>query len=376
MKKLFYLFVLLISTLSCTEKIPIKPEYTGNTNWVPAIGVYQNSYHRFSIGWPFIPRIPLPVQRNISEFLFELSKTGETQFTVIDSQKVTNVRSYPHEFTSKPILEENVNYETRMTVRYLDGTKRSSNIVDFTSAVVRGKILRRIYIPDDPSYYPIQFYWPKCIGFDNGYLYGIQGDYLTRVDTTTEEVIVLKTNLSNFFGIYNWIDDFDVFNNSVYIVKDKMNYSQLLKFNLTTLEVEDTVMNVQPDSAYGQRIIANYGSELYALWSYYNNTTQVIKLDSNTGDILETYPRFYAPVSPLFYFDSFAFDGSDIWITNYFNNEYLNRIGHFDPMTGSSNQNENQVPIFEPSGLTWDGAHFWVFDSETRSYVKIGLEGI
>ena len=371
MKKLFYLFVLLISTLSCTEKIPIKPEYTGNTNWVPAIGVYQNSYHRFSIGWPFIPRIPLPVQRNISEFLFELSKTGETQFTVIDSQKVTNVRSYPHEFTSKPILEENVNYETRMTVRYLDGTKRSSNIVDFTSAVVRGKILRRIYIPDDPSYYPIQFYWPECIGFDNGYLYGVQGGYLTRIDTTTEKVIVLSRNFWPYFGYYGSrsINDFQIYNNSVWLEGS----GKLFRLNVETLQVEDSLSIAWPDSVFGLRVIANDHSELWIMFEFFNERHQVVKVNSNNGEILESFPKFSASI---YSGNAFSFDGINIWLAKYWNVEYLNRIGHFDPLTGSSNQNENQVPIFEPSGLTWDGAHFWVFDRETRSYVKIGLEGI
>jgi hypothetical protein len=374
MKKFIYIFIFFIGALFCTEKISIQPEYTGNTNWVPAIVLYQNGYNRYSINWWSGPDIPLSVQRNISEYLFELRPAGASQYSVIDTQSLDNIRFIPYSYTSKPILEEDVSYETRLTVRYRDGTERHSNQLSFVSQEVKGKILRRILIPDDPSYYPgSYFYSPSCIGFNNGFIYGVQGDYLTRIDTTTEAVTVLETNLYSFFGFHGFITNFQINNNYVYIDKVNTNFNGLLRFNVETLQIEDTVFVEPPDSAYGPRIIGNYGSDLYLMWIFIDKTYQVIKVNPNSGEILEVYPRFNLS---FFYDEDFVFDGSKIWITDFLSEEFLNRIAYFDPLTGSSNQNENQVPIFEPSGLTWDGAHFWVFDRETRSYVKIGLEGI
>jgi hypothetical protein len=371
MKKLLCIFVLLISALSCNEKISIQPEYTGNTNWVPAIVLYQNGYHRYSVNWWSGPDLPLSVQRNISEYLFELRPVGASQYSVIDTLSLENIRFIPYSYTSEPILEEDVAYDTRLTVRYRDGTKRHSNQLSFVSEKVKGKILRRIPISDDSSYSPGSwFYSPTCIGFNNGFLYGIQGDYLTRIDTTTEEVTVLSRSLWHYFGTYyRTIGDFQIYNNSVWVEGP----GGLFRFNVETLQVEDTLSIAWPDSAFSLRVIANDQSELWIMFDFLNDKYQVVKVNSNTGEILESFPKFSASI---YSFNAFSFDGVDIWLTNYWNDEYLNRIGQFDPMTGSSNQNENQVPIFEPSGLTWDGAHFWVFDSETRSYVKIGLEGI
>ena len=369
MKKTIYIFILLIGTFSCTEKITIQPEYTGNTNWVPEIVLYQNGYHRYSVNWWSEPDIPLSVQRNISEYLFELRPAGASQYSIIDTQSVKYVRNLPFSYRSKPILEENVAYQTRVTVRYRDGTERNSNQISFISPAVKGKILRRIPIPDDPSYYPELFYDPQCIGFYNGYLYAVQGGYLTRIDTTTEEVTVLKKNLWYNFGYYRSIYDFQIYYNSAWFEGP----GGLFHFHVETLQIEDSLTVAGSDTTLDLRILAYYESDLYVMLIYLDRSYQVIRLNPITGETLETYPRF----PNYFYYDeSFTFDGSNIWVTNYLNGEYLRRIAYFDPLTGSSNQNENQVPIFEPSGLTWDGAHFWVFDRETRSYVKIGLEGI
>jgi hypothetical protein len=55
--------------------------------------------------------------------------------------------------------------------------------------------------------------------------------------------------------------------------------------------------------------------------------------------------------------------------------DYDSRITSIDPVTMNTVK-ENRNPIFRSTGLTWDGANFWVIDYETQTFAKIKLEGM
>lgn len=373
MMKFISSIAIVLFFFSCTEKVSIQPEYTGNTDWTPVITLVENNYHRYELAWRSSPEIPLEVERNISQFLYELKRAVETDFSGIDSLDLTRYMIIPATYRSKPLLEELVGYSARMKVRYRDGTERTSNEVAFIAPEVKGKVLKRIPFPDDPSFYPpfqSLGYFPYAISFDRGFIYSIQRGYLTRIDTASGEAVLLATNLDQIAD-YNDITDLPVHDNITFLtrVTDK---GILNRYNVQTLQVEMSFEISRPEGSSLLRAILYTGTDLYVMWEYWDGGSQVLRLDPANGQALETFPK----ISRSFYwfYHTFAFDGTNIWITDYLYFDY--KIAHFDPATGNMASNQNQIPAFEPRGVAWDGSHFWVYELDTHSYVKVELEGI
>lgn len=373
MMKFISSIAIVLFFFSCTEKISIQPEYTGNNGWTPEITLLSNDYHRYELAWGSGLEIPLEVERNISQFLYELKREGETDYAIIDSLDLARYMVIPYTYRSKPLLEELTGYSARIKVHYRDGTERTSNEVAFTAPEVKGKVLKRIPFPDDSSFYPpfqSLGYYPYAISFDQGFIYSIQRGYLTRIDTASTEAALLATNLDQIAD-YNDISDLPVHDNITFLtrVTDK---GILNRYNVQTLQVEMSFEIPRPEGSSFLRAILYTGNDLYVMWEYWDGGSQVLRLDPTTAQVLETFPK----ISRGFYgfFHTFAFDGANIWITDYSYFDF--KIAHFDPATGNIDSNQNQIPVFEPRGIAWDGSHFWVYEPETHSYAKMELEGI
>jgi len=382
--KTTYLFLFSILILvACTETVPIQSIYTGETNWVPGIELRYANYHRFEISWWERSGVPLEVERNVSLFLYELRKDVDTSFSVIDSQDVKRTRTIPTSYTSGSLLGENVEYSARVSVLFRDGTIRSSNEVNFLSPAVKGKVLKRITIPDDPNLYPspqMTQYQPYVISFYEGYLYGVQLGYLTRLDTSSGEIVLLTKHLRDLTD-HHEITDFSIFDNSVYLPTYQYTfnntfYMKLIEFNIATLQPEDSLMVAL---AYGSittnmrlRVILNSETTLFLIWDFADGTSQIFLFDIESSEVTKIFPIENNRYSYLS--NQFTHDGTNIWISRYW--PFDNQISHFDPNIGITDENVNQVPVFEPYGLAWDGSHFWTFEPETRSFVKLELEGI
>ncbi len=72
MKRMLILATLFL--VSCTETVPIRPVYTGDTGWVPDIYLAGNGFRRFALERRNAPS--LSVERNISFYSFQLSSDG------------------------------------------------------------------------------------------------------------------------------------------------------------------------------------------------------------------------------------------------------------------------------------------------------------
>lgn len=375
MMKFIFSIAIVLFFFSCTEKVSIQPEYTGNTGWTPAITLQHNNYYRYEIEWASGPEIPLEVERNISQLLYELKREGEADYAIIDSLDLTRYMYIPLTYRSKPLLEELAGYFARVKVRYRDGTERTSNEVAFTAPEVKEKVLRRIPFPDDPSYYPPFYggYRPNAISFDQGFIYSIQGGYLTRIDTASGEAELLATNLDQIAGSGD-IGDISVHDDITFFFAGVSNTGGTLnRYNVRTRRIDGYLEIPRPDGTNKPRPFLFTGNDLHVMWEYWDGGSQVLWLDPTNGQVLEAFPK----ISRRFYwfYHTFAFDGANIWITDY--STYFDyKIAHFDPSTGVIDSSQIQIPVFEPRGIAWDGSHFWVYEPETHSYAKIELEGI
>jgi hypothetical protein len=326
------------------------------------------------------------VERNISQFFFEYRKIDEQSFTIIDTLDVTRKPPlFLPTHISRPVLEENMEYFSRVSVRYRNGTIRSSNEVNFVSPEIKGKVTKRLFVPDDPTFYPDRIfsskqekpsYYPNIISFDCGYIYAVQYGYLTRMDTASGAIVLLTNQLDRYIknpDIYE-IEDFSVFNNSVYLFDYTyvIGKIELKKLNLQTFEIEKTIEIQTPCNNF--RIFHNFGDSVYVLMCVTYDSVQTAVINTQTGEIIETFPPILNQYD--WFRNQFTYDGVNFWVSEYMDHQFRFQISQFDPNVGITDDNSNQVPVFDAHGLAWDGSHFWVFEPETRSFVKLELEGI
>ena len=221
MNSVYFRLIIIFLFSSCIENIPIKPIYTGDTDWVPEISLSGNGYKRFLITWGENDLIPVKVERNIEKLCFELSDNNGLNYQCIDS--VLGVNTVPYRFESGDILAEGSQYSIRIRVKYRDGSEKISNTISFTAEQIPGEIIKRIYINVDSTFYPpgirhpdtASAYHPTDLHFDNGYIYAHQETHITRIDTLSGEVALITDQLYNY--AYSYYDNVVVKNDALYL---------------------------------------------------------------------------------------------------------------------------------------------------------------
>jgi hypothetical protein len=366
MKRMLILATLFL--VSCTETVPIRPVYTGDTGWVPDIYLAGNGFRRFALERRNAPS--LSVERNISFYSFQLSSDGGATFTILDSVDVERTW-LPYHYDSPPVLTEGNQYQARVALRYRDGTVVLSDTVRWTAAPMYGEILRTIPVPDDSNLFPEyqQQYKPWNVCFDNGYLYALQSGFVTRIDTVSGEVKVISTYVVGSAPNYSADIPFVVDNNQVYLHNDRRD--GLLRFVLPEMElVGEIILQPQLQNVWYMDVFLITGDSLYLKIGYSSNLSEVVLLNAHSFEITrrDTVSSYSTPQC--------TYDGNNIWSLNFWNSDAYDRgIVQFDPASNGPVENtRRRIPVFDAHGLAWDGSGFWTFDPEARAFVKFRAE--
>lgn len=357
----------------CTERLPVDPVYTDDTDWVPPITLTNNGYQRLELTIERPPRKEL--LRNILSYTVQI-RTGQSgQYLDMDTLGGAAIPPsyvylapfyYPFIYRSKPVLDYNSDYAVRIAIHYRSGISPSSNEIAFTTPLERGRVLKRLPVP---SKVPYDSYWfGDFIAFHKGSLLILRDEQLFRIDTATGQSTLLN---SNFVPRTN--DPNETFRNltvagdTAYTFYGYMDHFRIVSLNLNTLQVDSSLK-----ISYPGRYLVNMtcqGSSLYALWES-SCRQQFTVVDRETGQLVDTLPS--AP-SRIPYPYAIASDGRNLWHS--YTSWYDNRIIQFDPFTLTFWQ-EHRNPLFSSESLAWDGANFWVVDQETRTIAKLQLEGL
>ena len=356
--------ILLLVIMSCTEKVSIEPEFNDNTDWAPQITVEYNNYGRVYLDfgeWP-----PLEYQRNLASLFLQFRIVGETRFRRIATFDLPTggFRSF---YRSDPVIPEGIEYEARLAVQYRNGVEQVSNIARFFMPVVKGEILESVAIP--VALRDFVFYKTSLLALS-------YNDELIQIDLNTLETTQLLSEFRPFYSQFSpYFDDITVNGETAIFAEnrwDEPDKITVIRVNLQTLAINKSLKLSIPQAAenfhYG-RIVHYDGSDIYVLWSFEGHQ-QIEKFDAAEGGVVASYPRF----ETLFYSnDKMFFDGTSFWVG--INRFFDNRIVGFD-LNSALVAPVHRNPLFSPGGLGWDGDSFWVYDHQTRSLVKLRLEGL
>jgi len=356
----------------CTEKLPLDPIYTDDTDWAPNIALTSNGYQRIRLYVEQPPRKEL--LRNILFYTAEIRDSRSGENVSIDTLKATAIPAayvyvgagFISTYQSNPILDYGTDYAVRFVVHYRTGVSRYLNDLPFTTPLQRGRVLKRLPVP---SKVPSDSYWfGNFLAFHKGSLLILRDEQLFRIDTTTGQSTLLN---GNFVPQTN--DPNETFRNltvagdTAYTFYGYMDHFRIVSLNLNTLQVDSSL-----EISYPGRYLVNMtcrGSSLYALWES-SGRQQFTVVDRETGQLINTLPS--AP-SRIPYPYAITSDGRNFWYS--YTSWYDNRIIQFDPSTLTFWQ-EHRNPLFSSESLAWDGANFWVVDLETNTIAKLQLEGL
>lgn len=351
----FFLLVLGIVLGGCTDPTSIDP-YVSDETWTPAIELGYSNYRRVEVRCTSEPS--LDVERNLSRIRVQYRRAGQGNYAPLDS--IDYCGSF---YRSGPVLKEDVDYELRMKADYQKGSTTTSNVVPFTSPVVKGQRLDTIAAT---RFAPNDFQFTE----DNVYLYadiGV-GDYaLIRIDRVTEDRTVLLEN----FGDY---DQIGVHSDTLLAASAREDEMLLSTVDLQTREVVTSEPISPPmDGRDVEGALIHYdGTNAHVLWRT-ERGDQIQVLDAGTGEVVTSYPQLEGTLGNL---RGMVYDGSQYWISFLIRvDDFENRIASIDPSSGEQGA-VHQNPVFDTSGLAWGGDRFWVYDWEIKSLVKIKLNGI
>ena len=363
MKTINLTLLLAVAILGCTEKFTVEPQYTDETGWTPNSTLIGYGYQRIELELNDLPS--MQIHRNLLRLLVEYQRVGEADFRVLDTISV--VRFIPQSYLSPPRFEQNVNYSVRMTAQYRNGVTRTGNSASFLSPIVRGKILKRIPLPQPDA--NILYGFPEDFGFRRGELYVLEGRNIVRIDTATGTALVIKNDLGESWGFSSWnmavLEDTAILAEYIW---DRPTEVNVYWFNLNSLDTVKSVKLIIPGE--GNPIDVSYdGSWFYLLWLYYasDGDMQLFKVSTVTGALVESFPRRKGTLGAI------ALVGTDLWAGS--SSHFDNRIRRIDPSTYAALE-DHRNPIFSSRDLAWDGAYFWVFDYETQAFAKLQLEGL
>jgi hypothetical protein len=366
----------LVSCFACTEKIPIAPEYTGDTDWVPTLQLAGNNYGRIGVTFEHPPRLEL--ERNIERYIYELRKKSDPAYTTFDSLEVSFLyRGFlPDRYISPQILEENTGYSFRVVIKYRNGARQASVPIGFNTPILKSSVIERVsaaQISGAPFY-------PNALAFWNDSLYIVHEDSLIYLDTENGNATVLARNFQpveddRFCNCYQNLP----IHNGIVVLTENLredNDPIILRFyNLSTRQFEKSFVIPKPfpEPSLGKAFHYD-GQFVYIMW-FDERLARVAKLDAVTGNEVE---RFSSITNVSFAFNEMLVVGNDLWLAADYDTTFYkfdNRILKIDLRTSNIVETMRN-PIFDTSGLAWDGAHFWTYDHESNAFVKLELEGI
>ncbi len=374
-----HLIILLLATVSCTEKVGIEPGFSDITDWAPDMTVEHNNYRRVELHFSELPQ--LEVERNLYRLFVQFRKPSETEFRSLDSLDLEFRRWLTSRYLTEPVLQENTEYECRVLVQYRNGVEQVSNTVRLVTPVVKGQIVDSIAYPPP---FECSHCSPVAFGFSETSILVLSSrDELIRSDRSTLEATRLLSDFvpsdkysAYFRGITVYADTAILAENSA----SEPGKMTVVRVNLATLEIDKSLkipFPVEQDIVYGQ-IIHYDGAEIYVLWNIISaansedgpSQQQIARLNAVTGEAVEVFPAFDAQVD---HDDVLIFDGADFRIA--INDDFDNRIAGFDP-NGGIVPPVHRNPVFRSRQVAWDGDNFWVFDYQIASFVKLKLEGL
>lgn len=369
--------VLAVAFISgCTEKLPVDPVYTDDTDWIPSITLTNNGYQRVELTIERPPRKEL--LRNILSYTLQVRPGQSGEYVDIDTLRGDAIPPsyvypgpyyYPYYYRSGPILDYGTNYAARIAVHYRSGIAPSSNEIAFTTPLERGRVLKRLPMPSKVPYDTYGF--NEFLAFHKGSLLILRDEQLFRIDTATGQPTLLKSSFvppaddpNKTFRTLTVIGD------TAYTFFYSMDHFMLVSLDLNSLQV-DSSLSVSHSGWYLTDLIAQ-GFDLYSLWSSSSSARQQFAIiDRQSGQLLHVYPDVPGRLPVLS--GEISSDGTNLWFSSV--SWYDNRIIRFDPsMLTFWEQHRN--PIFSPTGLVWDSANFWVIDQATRTIAKLQLEGL
>jgi hypothetical protein len=366
----------------CTEKLPVEPVYTDDTNWTPLIELAHNGYQRFEIYVSRPPRQEL--LRNLLFHTVEVRSGPSTDFVTVDTFNSAMIvpayvyggtypaAYYPFPYVSKPILSNDTSYTVRLKTFYRTGASMVSNGVSFVSSAERGNVIRRLPMP---QMQPYDYSSMDLIAFHGGELLVLRDQQLFGVDTSTAQATLIKDDFTPPTGAPDWLfRNLSASGDTVFTFYSDPWGQQftLVSLDLNTLRVDSSLKVSMP----GKQLAAviGEGALLRTLWEA-SGLQQVIFLDRRNGQVVQTFPEVPIAVSVAYYGtgSALAFDGASLWFSSV--NAFDNRLLRCDAATLAIEE-QHRNPIFAPQGLVWDGANFWVIDQETRTIAKLQLEGM
>lgn len=348
--------VLLAMLLGCTERVPIAPQYTEDTSWTPTINLIGSGYQRFGIDIDDPP--DKQITRNIHQYVVEYRPPGADAFTPLDT--ASSVRFLPSGYdTPAPILQEGEEYSVRMVAEYRNGVRRESNVLTFVCPVTRGKVLRRIAMPVEAQNLSL-----LGMGFHNRNLLALFENRLFRVDTSSGNVVLLKT-----IDLFYSFPQIAIHGDTLVLVDQGWFFGPILYsfFDLNALDFVGNGFAVELEENAQLDKIAYDGRHIFLTTLTFEPLMQQLhKIDAVTGETISTSSKF-EPV-----LNKFVIADNRLWSVVYASTYDL-RMQSFDPQTLDL-QRDFQHPVYHGTDLAWDGAHFWTWDFDTRSFVKIALE--
>jgi hypothetical protein len=378
LRGLFFAFISIIALLAgCTERLPIDPIYSDDTDWTPSISIAHNDYQRFELVVERPPRKEL--LRNILWYEIQLRTGVSTDYQRVDSiSGLFNqppyiyvgyypLSHYPFEYLSEPILDNKTNYSVRMVSHYRTGISRISDAISFTTPTDRGSILKRIPFPKKVT--SMSEWGNNRIAFHKGSLLMLRDTELWKVDTATGQSTLLirefspppdnrNTQFRSIFvagdSLFTYYEDYD------------FEVFTIVSVDLKSLMVDSTVRVSSPGRTLYQ--MESDGSQLLTLW--YNLSTanlQFAIVDLHSGKIIQMFADGPSVVPyPYTYCSANGAWWELVW------RDFDNRIVRFDPATLTILE-DHPHPVFSPLELTWDGANFWSIDDDSRAIVKLLL---
>ncbi len=356
----------------CTEKLPLSPVYSNESDWTPAISLYQSGYQRVEV------LIDRPTRkelwRNISFLTLQARKSQLPGFNDIDTLKGTyaaptenyNWNQLPIYFLSKPRLGFDADYAIRLSVRFGTGETHYSNELAVKMPPSIGKVLKRIQFQEG-SYDPFRVF----LAFYQGSLLFLQNTEIIQVDTGSGLRVSVKRDFRPPSDRSPLLLAFTVLADTAYSFyreTDDYSKSRLISLDLRTLHVDSSTTIATPGK--GLTTIMSHRGELYGFWWTSPGNQQAGIINPHTGEVLRWFsetPGFDGLLNNL------SSDGINLFYCR--TADFDNRIVAVDPVTMNTVK-ENRNPIFSSICLTWDGANFWVVDSETQTFAKIKLEGM
>jgi hypothetical protein len=384
--RMHFILSILIGALllasGCTEKLPVDPSYTDDTNWTPLIELAQNGYERFEICISRPPRKEL--LRNLLFHTVEVRSGLSADFVTADTFSAAMIvpayvyggtypaAYYPFPYVSKPILSYNSSYTVRLKTFYRTGVTRISEGISFISPTERGKAMERLPMPQK---LPYDYSSMDLIAFHGAELLVLRDEQLFRVDTSTAQPTLIKNDFSPPIDAPDWLfRNLRAAGDTVFTFYSDPWGQQftLVSLDLNTLRVDSSLKISIP----GKQLVGVIGEGLLlrTLWES-SGLQQVVLLDRCSGQVVQTFPEVPVSISVAYYGtgSALAFDGTSLWFSSV--SAFDNRLVRCDATTIAVEE-QHRNPVFAPQGLAWDGANFWVVDQETHTIAKLQLEGL